>query len=89
MLADQAPRDVEAEARALADGLGGEERIEDALDQLLRHTGPVVHDAHDDRVAVGGRAHIHPPRVGGCFDRVVDQIRPDLIEVAAEALDLG
>ena len=51
-LDDDAPRDVEAEAGALADILGREEGLERAGCDLRRHARAAVPDLDDDGVAV-------------------------------------
>src|SRR6187200_1845436 len=48
---DDAPSDVEAEARALADILGGEERLEDAAGERRIDAVAGVGDVDDDGVA--------------------------------------
>ena len=53
---DHVVGDGQALARALADFLGGEERIEDALLDVRRHAAARVADLHDGPLAVGPRA---------------------------------
>ena len=84
-MADQAPDDVEAQAGALADRLGGEERLEHALADVGGNARPVVDDADDDALALAGRGHVDAARLRNGIERVVDQVRPDLIELAGEA----
>ena len=54
---DHVVGDGQALARALADFLGGEERLEDALLNVRRHAGAGVADLDDGEIAVGPRAH--------------------------------
>src|SRR5438552_2252179 len=81
----EAPRDVQAETCALADRLRREERIEDALANLGWQSRSIVHDPHDNGITLTDRRDVDVTlrRV----QRVVDQIRPHLIELAAESLD--
>ena len=69
----------------LPDRLGGEERLEHALADLGRNARPVVDDADDDALPLAVRGHLDPARLGDGIERVVDQIRPDLVELADEA----
>ena len=85
VVADQAPDDVEAQAGALPDRLGGEERIEDALADLGRDAGSVVDDADDDALPLAVRRHLDAAGIRDGIERVVDQVRPDLVELADEA----
>src|SRR5215472_14923601 len=80
-----APRDVEAETGALADRLRREERIEDALANLRGQSRSIVCDAHDDGLTLASRRDGDVS--AGSVQRVVDQVRPDLVELAAEPLD--
>ena len=54
---DDVVRDGQALARALADFLGREERIEDALLDVRRHAGAGVGDLDDGEFAIGARSH--------------------------------
>ena len=89
VVADQAPDDIEAQPRALADLLGGEERLEHARADVIWNARPVVYDADDDALAVAGRGDVDLARLGNGIERVVDQVRPDLIELAGKATDAG
>ena len=53
---DDPPADVQAEAGALADALGGEERLEDPVPDLGRDAGPGVADLDQHAVPVASRA---------------------------------
>ncbi len=73
----------EPKARAFADGLGGEERIEDVLHVLLRNSGARV--AHlDDRAPIVRGTRREPDLVsrgiafGNCLRRVDDEIEQQL-----------
>ena len=58
---------------ALADLLGGEERLEDLLDDLRRHAGAGI--GHLDHHVIGRRhgAHVEPLRLGGRDVRGADR----------------
>ena len=79
--------DVEAEAGALADVLGREERLERARDDLRRHARSGVGDLDHDPVALGAGAHREGARAVHRVDGVVDQVGPDLVELAGVGLD--
>ena len=49
--------------------------------------GAVVDDAHDHALPLAVRGHLDAAGVGNGIERVVDQIRPDLVELAGEAAD--
>jgi hypothetical protein len=50
MTLKKSPHNIESEACTLTDTLGGEERIEDASLNLVRNSGTIIDDAHDNRV---------------------------------------
>src|SRR5262249_55103690 len=82
---NEPPGDVDTQAGALADRLRREEGIEDALADLRRQACPIVDDSHEDGISVmAGRDRDAALRR---VQRVVDQVRPDLVEFAAEPLD--
>src|SRR5436190_16912106 len=86
VLAHQALGDVESQPGALALRLGGEERIEDLLPDRLRHAGAIVHHPHHDLVVARLGGHLDLARLRGGLDRVGDQVRPHLVQLAAEPL---
>ena len=53
---------------------------------VRRNARPVVDHAHDDLAVAGGGVDAHVA-AGRRVDRVVDQIRPDLVQLAAVAVD--
>ena len=57
LIDDDVVGDGQALARAFADFLGGEERLEDALLDVRRHAGARVADLDDGPFAVGARLH--------------------------------
>ena len=56
---DQAPDDIEAEAGAFPDRLGGEERLEQAPADLGWNARPVVDHAYHDALPLTVRGHLH------------------------------
>src|SRR5262245_37869562 len=84
---DNTARDVEAKTGSLPDILGGEERIEDAIDNLRWNPRPVVNHADHD-LAVRGFGHDLDMAARRRVDRVVQQIRPHLIQLTAVTLHL-
>jgi hypothetical protein len=86
-LDDDAPRDVKAKPGALADVLGGVERLERPGQYLGGHPGAGVGDLDDDVPGVrSGRDAERPAGVHG-VDGVVDDVRPHLVEVGWVRLD--
>src|SRR5207342_1210316 len=83
------PGDVEAEAGSLADILGGEERLEHTGADLVGHAGAGVADLHHDAVFAEGRgSHRELAVTLHGIGRVVDEVRPDLVELPGECGDL-
>src|SRR3954447_7121299 len=62
LLDDDAPGDVQAQPGALADVLGGEERLEDARAHVLGDARTAVGDLDDGVAAVAARADRQRPR---------------------------
>ena len=71
---------------SLRRGLGGEERIVDALNVLLRDAAAGVGDAHADPVAVGGGDAQRSAFRHGVL-RVQEQVQEDLLQASRIALD--
>ena len=79
--------DVQPEPGAAARRLGRVEGLEDPLADLRGHPRPVVTDL-DDHVAVAREgADLDPAVAAHRIDRVVEDVRPHLVELAAERLD--
>ena len=83
---DDAVAQAQAEAGALADFLGGEERIENALEIFGRNAGAIVvdGDAHGGSIARGGDGDA--ARTLMRFDglaRVVDDVEHDLLDLVS------
>src|SRR5205807_10444109 len=70
---------VETEPGALADVLGGEERVENPIADLVRDPGAVVDDVDSRTVPVACGGDRYLARVAERFDRVCEQVRPDLV----------
>src|SRR5919106_4007330 len=80
-----APADVEAEAGALADRLGGVEGLEDVGQDRLGDARAGVGDLDDQAVAVAAGADGQPALAVHALhgvDGVLDQVGPDLVELA-------
>src|SRR5689334_22853179 len=78
---------IEPQSRALADWLGREERLEDAILELGRDSGAVVADFHQNASELRCGADYQFALPVHRVDGVVDQVRPDLIELAAVRTD--
>ena len=86
-VADNAIADDEPEAGAGADGFRGEKRLEQVRLDIRRNAGTVVHDFDDELIIFQAGADADFP---GAIDRmngVVDEVGPDLIELAAVSHD--
>src|SRR5690242_11987355 len=81
---DHPSHDVETEARTAADRLGGEERVEDLRLYVFGHARAVVDDRYDNRTAFSRDANGNVPTLAHSIERVVDQVRPNLIQLGAE-----
>src|SRR5258707_8460277 len=78
---DDPPGDVQSQARTLAYGLGGEERLEDPVLDLLGDARAGGGELHEKPLAIRGRPDGQRSISGHGRDRVVDQVGPDLIEL--------
>src|SRR5262249_52607124 len=87
---DDPPGEIEPQAGAFTERFGGEERCEDAVDDLVRDAGAVVANLYADHVLgfTLGAQRQRAAAVHG-LDRVVDDIGPDLIEIAWVAEQFG
>ena len=86
---DDAPGDVQAQPGALADRFGGEEGFEDPRDVLGRDARAGVADLDLGGVVVPAGADGERARPVHRLDRVVDQVRPDLVELRAVHRHVG
>src|ERR671921_1797578 len=83
---------VQTETCALADIFGGEERLEDAILDLLGDAGAVVRDLDQQSIAFVGRAEPYAAGlipVGHGIYGIVYQVRPNLVEFASVGGDAG
>ena len=83
---------VQTETCALADIFGGEERLEDAILDLLGDAGSIVRDLDQQSIAFVGRAELYAAGlvpVGHGIYGVVYQVRPNLVEFAPVGADAG
>ena len=88
-LDDDPPGDVEPETRALADLLGREERLEGVGRDLLGHARARCRRSRRRR---GARRRTRRSQGAGAVhgvDGVVDEVRPDLVELAGVGVDGG
>lgn len=88
MALDDSIRDAEPEPRALADGLGGEEGIEDAFEVLGRDALAGVGDLHPHLLAPASRAQRDRAPLLDGLDRVEQEIQEHLVELRGQAFDL-
>src|SRR3954466_3666349 len=85
---DQALHDFQAEAGALAHRLGGEERFEQVVEDLRRNARPVVDHPDDDAALAAFSGDVDAAALRNRIERVVDEVRPDLIQLADESARL-
>src|SRR6266849_9350191 len=83
------PADVQAEARSAADVLRREERLEDPRLDLRRDAWPIVGDLDQDADVLPGGADSQVSLAVHRVDGIVDEIGPDLVELAAVRVDTG
>src|SRR6266436_787475 len=78
---------IETEAGPFPDGLGRKERVKDFSLNLRRHSRPVVHNLNEHEFWFEYRTHlknlVSTRHRGHGTNRVVDQVRPNLVEFAA------
>src|SRR5688572_11493501 len=86
MPADACPRDLEAETGAFARSLRGEERIENAEPVLGRDARAIIDHAYDDGTAFRLDRDRDMTRETHGIERIVDQIHPHLIQLAADRM---
>jgi len=80
---------IEAQARPLADRLGGEERLKQPRLNLRRDTRTAVSELDQRVVALTARGNDKVATALHGVDRIVDNIGPYLIELAAVRLKTG
>jgi len=84
---DEPPDDVEAQARSLPGRLRREERLEDPVADVGGNAGAVVGDPDDDFSVLAAGDDLDTARFRDGVERVVDQVSPDLVQLAGEAAD--
>ena len=89
VLADDAINGVETESRTFADILRSKKRLEDARLNVCRNPGPVVCDLHHNAIAFAVCTDRDSPVAVTVesIDRIIEQIGPDLIQLAAIRID--
>jgi hypothetical protein len=75
---------VEAEASAFANSFGGKEWFEDMRLYLRRNSRSVIGDFNYDTIVLAIRSDSKPALASHSIDGIVDDIRPNLIELAAK-----
>src|SRR5947199_930873 len=76
VVAHETADDIEPQAGSLSLGLGGKERVEDAVAHVIRNAGPIIENAHDHAMVVALRTHAHPASMGHRVQGIVDQVAP-------------
>ncbi len=90
LLHHDAPRQIQTEASAFTDRLGGEERREDATDVLFGDAGAVVPDLDPDHALALTRGPYRQRAVTlHGLNGVGDEDVPELIQIAGIARDFG
>src|SRR5262249_16826629 len=86
VLADDAVAERQAQAGALADGLCGEKRVENAGQMFRAYARPIVLDFDDDVAKfLSGTDRDDAATAAARLNRVHDQVEKDLIELAGLA----
>lgn len=82
-------RDVETQSGPLSGRLGREKWIEDPWLDVLRYTRSVILDLHDHTLffLIGPDRKLALSIEG--IDRVIDDVRPDLIELTGIGFNVG
>src|SRR5271165_1058726 len=87
MTPDNPLDDIEAKAGPFADGLGGKKGIENTALDFGRDTGAIVDNFYEHKFRLGGRMNFKDLLTiwdgGHSADGVVDQVGPNLIQLAA------
>ena len=75
--------DDQPESGPLPDALGRKKRFKEVFSHVLRNARPVVVDLHQNVVIVASRANSDLSLAVDRVDRIVDEIRPHLVELVA------
>src|SRR5579864_5402738 len=85
----KAPSNIKPQPHSLSLWLSGEERIEDAVPNLIRYSRTVIENAHHYFMIFTLREDLHPPSERNGVQGVVDQVSPNLIQLAGETAHPG
>ncbi len=89
VVSDEAPCDVEPEARSLSLGFGCKERIEDAIANAPSESrGPSSTIRTTTLLLLASRKHLYPASVRDSVQSIVDQVSPYLVQFAGKAAHL-
>jgi hypothetical protein len=88
LLHDDVVGDVQTQARAMTRRFGGKEGVKDFRLNGLRDAGAVVLDLDHDPLSFGARADHDLALALDRINRIVNDVRPNLIEFAAIGHDL-
>src|SRR6266581_3755545 len=83
---DQSSRDIQPKPCAFAYRLGGEKWIKDAITNLGRNARAIVDNPDYHSVALAIRDQIHAAALTHGVQRIVEQVRPHLIEFTAKSI---
>src|SRR5215472_12230897 len=87
MLLDDAINRIQPESRPVSDRLGGEKRLENAVSDLRRYSGAIVPNLNQNAVKLGCGPHQHLAASVHSVYRVIDEIGPNLVQLAAARAD--
>src|SRR6266699_6232359 len=83
---DQSSRDIQPKPCAFAYRLRGEKWIKDAITNLGRNARAIVDNPDYHSVALAIRDQIHAAALTHGVQRIVEQVRPNLIEFTAKSI---
>src|SRR5580698_8199859 len=74
---------VQAYSRAFADTLGGEERLKQVRLHRVGNPGSVVDNLNQNKIELSGRSNNQFALAAHGVDGIVDDIRPDLVQLTS------
>src|SRR5262245_4655817 len=86
MSLDESSHDVESEPGAFANSLGCEKRIKYPVANFLRYPLAIVDYSNHHGVPFLSGIQLYTSTIWNSIDCVVDQIRPHLVQLAAESI---
>src|SRR5690242_4587458 len=89
MLLNDSVNRVEAQSRTFANRLRCEERLEDAIANLRRNSRTVVSNLNQDAAKLGYRSYQQRAALVHRVNRVIDEVGPNLVELAAARANPG